>query len=317
VNAGAIRQAFVLGAGLGTRLQPLTDDLPKPLVPIFQKPLITFAFDHLISIGCTKLIVNTHRLAEEFGTAFPDKTYRDLPITFVHEPELLGTGGGIANVLSMFGDEPFLVYSGDVLTDFALAPLMETHGRDGNDVTLALRETRFAPSIAFRDGRVIDIGEKLGHRGEYDFANVSVWTPHFARRIARAPGSFIPVVTDAIGEGGRIGAAVVNDGKWFNIGSPREYLEVHRVIANESWRPGYLDSECEWPIRIAADARIDSSAKICGSSVVGPAARIGAAAELQDTIVWAGAQIASRTRLRNCIVRRGKTIDGDFSDTVI
>jgi mannose-1-phosphate guanylyltransferase len=62
----AVTQAFVLGAGLGTRLRPLTDDLPKPLIPIFQKPLITFALDHLIGAGVERFIINTHRLPESF-----------------------------------------------------------------------------------------------------------------------------------------------------------------------------------------------------------------------------------------------------------
>ena len=66
----AIKQAFVLGAGLGTRLRPLTDELPKPLVPIFQKPLITFALDHLIDLGIDKFFINTHRLPETFVSEF-------------------------------------------------------------------------------------------------------------------------------------------------------------------------------------------------------------------------------------------------------
>ena len=312
-----ITQAFVLGAVLGMRLRALTEELPKPLVPIFQKPLITFAFDHLIDIGCDKLIVNTHPLWHRFGEAFPSGGYGGVAITFVHEPELLGTGGGVANVLAQFGNDPFIVYSGDILTDFALITLIEAHFRDGNEVTLALRETRFAPSIALRDDRVIDVGEKFGHRGDYDFANVSIWNPTLARRISREPGSFVPVLSDAIGEGARVGGVVANDGKWFNIGSPREYLEVHRVIANESWRPRYLNAAGEWPIKLAADAQIDATAKIFGCSAVGAAATVASEAQLHDTIVWAGAQIASRTRLRNCIVRRGKTAEGNLSDTVI
>lgn len=312
-----ITQAFVLGAGLGTRLLPLSEDLPKPLVPIFQKPLMTFGFDHLISIGCSKLIVNIHRLAEAFSETFPHRTYRDLPIEFVHEEELLGTGGGIANVLPMFGDQPFIVYSGDVLTDFALEPLIAAHLRDENEVTLALRETRFPPSIAMRDGRVIDIGGKFRRRGQYDFANVSIWNVGMAKRIARVPDSFIPTVTAAIGEGRRVGGVIVNDGQWFNIGSTREYLEVHRVIANGSWRPGYILSDADWPVHAAADARIDSRAQISGCSVIGARSAVGPEAVVHDTIVWPGAQIASRSRLRNCIVRRGKTVQGNFSDTVI
>src|SRR2546429_6180246 len=93
-----IAQAFVLGAGLGKRLRPLTDDLPKPLVPIFQKPLITFALDHLIDLGISKFLINTHHLPKRFAEAFPESTYRGHRIEFFHEPTLLETAGGIANI---------------------------------------------------------------------------------------------------------------------------------------------------------------------------------------------------------------------------
>src|ERR1700738_4831921 len=93
-----IKQAFVLGAGLGTRLRPLTDELPKPLVPIFQKPLITFALDHLIDTGVDKIFINTHRLPEKFAEAFPGNRYAWRTLGFITEPVLLETGGGIKNI---------------------------------------------------------------------------------------------------------------------------------------------------------------------------------------------------------------------------
>src|SRR5437764_9765316 len=120
-----ITQAFVLGAGLGMRLRPLTHELPKPLVPIFQKPLITFAFDHLIDSGIEKLIVNTHRQPEAFGSVFPENKYRGLPIEFVNEPVLLETGGGIKNVEGQLGSDPFITYSSDVLTDLRMERLIK------------------------------------------------------------------------------------------------------------------------------------------------------------------------------------------------
>src|SRR5438093_12070390 len=111
-----ITQAFVLGAGLGTRLRPLTDDLPKPLVPIFQKPLITFALDHLIDIGITKFFVNTHHRPERFAEYFATSMYRERRIEFFHEAVLLETAGGIANIAGSLSREPLLVYNGDILT---------------------------------------------------------------------------------------------------------------------------------------------------------------------------------------------------------
>jgi len=117
-----ISQAFVLSAGLGTRLQPLTDDLPKPLIPIFQKPLVTFALDHLLGVGVDKFVINTHRLPELFQSFFNRSDYGGHPVTLVHEPELLETGGGIKNAERCLGSDPFITYSGDILTDVNLPP---------------------------------------------------------------------------------------------------------------------------------------------------------------------------------------------------
>src|SRR5205807_6752590 len=86
-----IKQAFVLGAGLGTRLRPLTDELPKPLIPIFQKPLVTFAIDHLISTGIDSFVVNTHRFPNLFEDLFTGGKYSGHSVTLVHEPDLLET----------------------------------------------------------------------------------------------------------------------------------------------------------------------------------------------------------------------------------
>src|SRR5919197_6184925 len=88
-----ITQAFVLAAGLGTRLRPLTDELPKPLIPIFQKRLITFALDHLIATGFQRFVINTHRLPHLFERQFAEKSYRGRSVDLVNEPELLETGG--------------------------------------------------------------------------------------------------------------------------------------------------------------------------------------------------------------------------------
>ena len=216
----SIKQAFVLGAGLGTRLRPLTDDLPKPLVPIFQKPLITFGLDHLIDIGIGKFLINTHRLPQAFGEAFPQDNYAGVNLKFVNEPVLLETGGGIKNLEADLGREPFITYSGDVLTDIRLQPLIDEHFNRGNDVTLALRKTGLGSAIAFRQNRVVDISNRYGIPGQYDFANIAVWSPSvFGRIPPKEKISFIPILGDWISQGGKIGGVVLEQGNWF-IRSP-------------------------------------------------------------------------------------------------
>ena len=312
-----IKQAFVLGAGLGLRLRPMTEQMPKPLVPIFNKRLITFSLDHLRSIGVDSFVINTHRLPEQFEAVFGSGEYEGLPVKLAHEPDLLETGGGIKNAETYLRpNEPFIVYSGDILTDVDLQPLIDQHFTNGNDVTLALRETGLAKGIAVRDGRVVDIAGRFGHEGTCDFANISVWNPSiFERMPAKKKMSFIPVLNEWIGEGGKVGGVLMNERKWFNIGSRAGYLEVHRTIAQESWKPSYVNGN--WPLRIAPDAEVDSSAKLSGVCAVGSGSRIGADVVLENTIVWPGAQIASRSELRNCIVRSHKTAQGILRDADI
>ncbi len=309
-----ITQAFVLAAGLGMRLRPITDELPKPLIPIFQKPLITFALDHLIGVGVNKFVVNTHRLPELFQNFFAARKYAGFPVTLVHEPDLLETGGGIKNAEVHFGSEPFLTYSGDILTDVDLQPLIDEHLRRGNDVTLALRHTGLASAVALRDHRIVDISNRYGVAGNFDFANIAVWNSVIFQRIPpRKKISFIPIIADWIAQGARIGGVAMDDGKWFNIGSRKEYLDVHRMISNKHWRPAYVRTR-EWPECKASSAIVDSSAQLRGCTVVGRNCRVGADAILEDTIVWPDAEIASQSRLEACIVRSRKKVTGIHRD---
>jgi NDP-sugar pyrophosphorylase family protein len=235
----------------------------------------------------------------------------------VHEPVLLETGGGIKNAQPWLRTKPFIAYSGDVLTDLALEPLLEAHFRSGNDVTLALRETGLASNVAFREGRIVDIGNRYGHAGNFDYANVSVWNPQIFERIPSGKKiSFIPVLAEWIGAGGRIGGVVSQEGRWWNLGSPAEYLAVHRTLNEESWRPDYVQPSA-WPIRIAPDATVDPSAQVRGCTSIGAGCRIGAGAIIEDSILWPGAQIASHSRLKNCIVRAHRSAQGTLSDAVI
>jgi mannose-1-phosphate guanylyltransferase len=305
-----ITQAFVLAAGLGKRLRPLTDELPKPLIPIFQKPLITFALDQLISAGVNKFVINTHRYPELFRDFFCRSDYAGCPVTLIHEPELLETGGGIKNAERDLGTDSFLTYSGDILTDVNLRPLVDEHFRRGNDVTLALRETGLGSDIALRDHRVVDIANRYGIPGNLDFANIAVWnSPVFQRIPSHKKISFIPIITDWIAQGGKIGGLVMNDGKWFNIGSRTQYLDLHRTILRDDWKPHYIKIR-DWPERIVKSATVDASAQLRGCSVVGEQCRVGAKAILEDTILWPGAQIASQSHLQGCIVRSQKKVSG-------
>ena len=309
-----ITQAFVLGAGLGTRLRALTDDLPKPLAPIFQKPLITFAFDHLIDLGVERFFVNTHHRPERFAEIFPRSTYRDRKIEFRHEPNLLETAGGIANIADSLGDEPLLVYNGDVLTDLPIARLIDNHFRAGNTVTLALRSRAEPKQIAFDSGtgRIIDIRNQLGTGApeEFVFTGVYIVDPKFVDRLERGvKRSVIPVFLELIRRGEKLGGIVIDEGHWWDVGNREAYLQLHRDLPSLNF-PSYPVDDPEWRLSIHKTAIVDPTAQVRGCSVIGADCRVGEGAILDDTILWPGAQIASRSELRSCIVRSRQKVSG-------
>jgi NDP-sugar pyrophosphorylase family protein len=108
----------------------------------------------------------------------------------------------------------------------------------------------------------------------------------------------------------------LDDGNWFNIGSRKEYLDVHRAISNKHWRPAYVKTR-EWPEPVAKSAHVDPTAQVRGCSVVGPDCCVGAEAVLEDTILWPASQIASKSELHGCIVRSKKKVSGAYRNSDI
>jgi mannose-1-phosphate guanylyltransferase len=323
----SLRQAFVLGAGLGTRLRPLTDDLPKPLVPVFQKPLVTFALDHLIDLGVEKFFVNTHHRPERFAEVFAESEYRHRRIEFFHEPNLLETAGGIANIAASLVREPLLVYNGDVLTDLPIAPLIERHFSAGNLVTLALRSSAEPKHVAFdsESGRIVDIRNQLGSgaRDEFLFTGIYIVNPGFVDLLQRGvKRSVIPHFLDLIRRREKIGGVAINEGNWWDVGSRDAYLQLHRELSGNdrftaSKFPAYPVGDPQWKAPVHKTAMVDPTARLRGCTVVGKQCRVGADVILEDTILWPGAQIASRSRLYSCIVRTHKRAEGVHRDTDI
>jgi mannose-1-phosphate guanylyltransferase len=314
-----VRKAFVLGAGLGTRLRPLTNLVPKPLLPIFGKPLITFALDHLRQAGIEKFWINSHHLPENFAAQFPRSEYEGASLELVYEPDVLETGGGIKNIEHRIGDETFVVYSGDILTDLPIDRLIDEHRAKDNDVTLALRTTAFSKSVHWRreTGRITDLLGAIGSSdpGEFDFAGISVWNSSVFPRIP--PGvriSFIPIIIEWMKSGGKIGGMPLEESRWFNLGSRKEYLSAHRVIARERWVPAYLRGH-SWPVQSDPSAWISPGSHITGGSYVGARCTVEGDVLLQDSILFPGSIVPRGTTLRSCVVAGVRIEQGSYLET--
>ena len=306
--------AFVLSAGLGTRLAPLTDLLPKPLIPVFHKPLVTFALDALIAAGVGDIALNTHHLPETFPGVFGEApAYRGRPLRFFHEPLLLDTGGGIRNARPALGNEAFLLHNGDILADLPLADLIAAHAASGCLATLLLRpegsggkaNVRFDPGTS----RITDLRGSLAPESGIPviYTGIAMIDPEIFRWIpAEGRYSVVDSLIEAMRSGLPVAGLLASEGLWMDLGTPAAYLEAHRILSDPVRRPGYLTGlgglRGEWPSAVDPSARIDPSATLEGMVSIGPASVIGEGAVISDSVLWPGSVVEAGSRVHGCVV---------------
>ena len=270
-------QAFILGAGLGTRLEPLSLILPKPLMPVFQKPLVQHTMDSFMKAGVTEFIINTSTLEFAWDKAFPCPApqYRGCPVTFSHEDEPLDSGGGVKKILPLWKEGPLIVHNGDILTDIPLADLLAEHRRSGNLLTMALRSIDGKRNVGFDEstGRITDMRHALGiNPGTHQFAGTYIMEAEVAHLFpADDKFSIFPIWLELIKQG-RAGGVVFDWANWHEIGTPQGYLDAILELPNSQ--------------RIHPTAGISALAEIGEDCMVGQDAVIPAGCKLDDCIVW-------------------------------
>jgi NDP-sugar pyrophosphorylase family protein len=228
-TTGQINTAFILGAGLGTRLRPLTENTPKPLLPIGGRPIITYAMEHLQAVGVQRFIVNTHHCAGRYAEIFPEGQWQGIPITFRHESILLDTAGGIKNIEDlMTADDRIIVYNGDIISSLPLGPLLERHTSGKSEVTLALRSQGPLLNVNIdENGYVCDMRHMLKNPGVQSclFAGIYIVEKSFLRRLTAGKiESIVPPIVAMIKENPRAaGGVVIDEGYWYDLGTLEEY----------------------------------------------------------------------------------------------
>ena len=225
------RTAFILGAGLGTRLRPLTEHCPKPLLPIGGRPMVLAAMEKLRAAGTRRFLINTHHCPEAWRSAFPEGRFGDAEVRLVHEPVLLETGGGLANVAGLLAaeDEDLIVWNGDILSGCDIIAAVGHHRANGAEATLIVRAQGPQPNVRITDeGLVTDLRDRLGRDDPcYQYTGICVVTrafaqsvppaaeslvEHFLRRLQAAPGS-VQGFLDASAD-------------WHDLGTIEEYEAV-------------------------------------------------------------------------------------------
>jgi len=232
MNQNKIRSAMLLAAGFGTRLKPLTDTMPKPLLPLDGCPIIDHQLRYLASAGVDRVAINVHHLGEMIIDHVGDGKQYGLTIQCFSEAKILGTGGGIKNAGDFFSGESFLSLNSDALIDADLPSLIENHLMGGRDATMVLMkisgDNAYTPIELNSDGSVIGFGD-----GEHFYTGLQIVGPKLMDALPEQ-GSDSCLINDGykplINSGGRVGS-FIHSGYFNDMGTHERYATAKDDVA--------------------------------------------------------------------------------------
>jgi mannose-1-phosphate guanylyltransferase len=322
-------QALILAGGEGTRLRPLTSTVPKPVVPLVDRPFIAFMLDWLRVHGVDDVIMSCGFLASGVRNVLGDGSAYGVRLRYMEEPRPLGTGGALKFAESLL-DERFLMLNGDVLTDLDVSAQLALHEQRGARATLALTPVEDPSAYGLvrtrPDGAVSGFVEKPAP-DQIDTQNISAGIYVLERSVLELLDSDRPasierdVFPRLVGEGLY---AYVGEGYWLDIGTPERYLEgtfdiLEGTVAtavSERMGDGFV---CVEPgtdnggrvipsALIERDCRIAANARIGGRAVLEAGVSVGEHTTIERAVVLRGSTIGANCTLRGCIVAAGVEI---------
>jgi mannose-1-phosphate guanylyltransferase len=323
-------KAMVLAAGLGTRLQPLTFEVPKPMVPVLDRPVMAHIVRLLERQGFDEVIANLHWFPDTIRDYFGDR------IEYRYEEELLGTAGGVRNVRDFFGDDLVVIVSGDALTDLDVGALVARHRDTAGIATLTVKKvpdtSEYGVVIHDAAGRVQGFQEKpdpaealsdLGNCGIYYF-NPEIfdyfpsepfadWAQDvFPELLAHDVPFFVHEIEDYWNDVGSLDELRAGT---FDALEGRLRLEIPGEEVADGVRVGEGSNlegceQVEGPVWVGAECELGAGTRLIGPVVVGDRSRIGAGASLRETIVLPGTGVEARAIAIGAILGHAGLVEG-------
>ena len=301
-------KAVVLVGGEGTRMRPLTETVPKPLLPLMDRRSLDHVLDHLARHGVHEVVLSSPYLEEVFHP-FIQARHGDPSIVWITETHALGTGGAIVNALEAVGGEPFFALNGDILTDLDLTAMRAFHDSNDAAVTIALHHVDDARAFGLvatdAVGKVLEFREKPEdpipgdvNAGTYliDPAVLRGWTPGETVSIER---DIFPAVIDA----GHPVYGYVAAAYWLDLGTPEKYLQAHFDMFEG--RVHDVTYPAPW---IAEGAVVDLRAHLGRWVAVGRGATVGPDSQVDDSVLHEGARIGAGARVSDSVLAANATV---------
>src|SRR5262245_32478808 len=329
-------KAMILAAGLGTRMRPLTEHCPKPLLPLLLQPILDHILTQLRRYDVRDVIINLHHQAAQLVQWLGDGSRWDVHLVLSFEPEILGTAGALKRVEPLLLDAPFLVLNADVLMDIDLHALWHWHCQRQALLTMVVRPDpaarAYGPIIVDSDDRVLLINGRPSTRApatgqETMFACMQVVDPQVLDRIP--PDCFSMTTTDvypALLERQEAIYGYRYTGYWVDIGVPERYLQAHWELVDgalgDAWhhrlpvgsravlRPEDVAGTAPGvtlvpPVVLGPGVELAPGVRLGPYTVLGAGCRLASGAVVRDSVLWERVQVGEGAQVQGCVLATG------------
>jgi len=311
-------KVMILAAGLGTRLRPLTLERAKPAVPLLGKPLIVRLIQTLMNQGAQGFRINLHHLPHTIERLFEASPWSSLPVSFSHEPRILGTAGGLKANEEFFDQGTFLMANGDIVLEAPLLDAIAFH-RDRRALATLILFPQFPPYQHY-PMRIDDECRLVNFKGfcsgrppsgnTYVFTGVQILEPEIFTYIP--PAKFSSITDEAYVAALKQGKPLYGypvEGYWNDLGDPRRYLEVQRdLLTAEARHP---------PVALSPGAIVHASSRVGPFVSAEERCYFEPDSAAENAILWEDVVMERGSSVRNCIVGSGMTVSGQHMNKII
>jgi len=327
---------MIMAAGVGTRLDPLTQKVPKPLVPVANRPIMDLILRHIKKFGITDVIANTHYLGDSIHDYFDQANDLGIELNYMYEDKLSGTAGGVKKCEWFFDPgETFVVVSGDALTDVDLDKLIKKHKSSGAIATMALKRiplsdvSHFGVVIIDDNSRVVEFQEKPKiSEAKSNFVNTGIYifeTEIFEYIPENQFYDFAKNVFPAIMASDKFLSAYVIDEYWSDIGTIGQYRmsmcdildgKVHMDLIYKQISNGWYSDDADinskavnnGKVVVGKGSVIEGKTSFFGYSSIGSNCTIKEGAQIRNSIIWDNVIIENDVKLDGCIIASNSII---------
>jgi mannose-1-phosphate guanylyltransferase len=295
-------KAMILAAGRGKRLRPLTDVLPKVLVPMVNMPMLERTIELLKLHGVQEVIINAHHHYKKITEYLQRRDSSNIKIEVRVEQEILGTGGGIKNTQDFWDERPFIVINGDIVTDINLSEVYAYHQRRANLVTMVLHDFPAYNKLRIDEHmNILSIGSTAGGEDTLAFTGIHVLDPEALDYIPEnARHNIIDCYRRLMQDKRGVRAYVTTGHRWIDIGTAHEYLRANFDLLSPE------------KVAIGRDCHINPKASLDEWAILGSRCSIEKGAMVQGSVLWDDVTVREGVRVIDSVVTTGVIVEEDI-----